>query len=81
MELKTKNRRNHEKEKEVNLTLSKVNHTFLLLDLKLDPKPLDTHYTLRKNVFLNVKMGPIQDSICFNWSLGFRFVDPCLKWL
>jgi hypothetical protein len=52
--------------------LSHVNRTFLILTLKLDPRPLDTLI----NVFLNVKKGPIQGS---NWSLGFWSKDPCLK--
>jgi hypothetical protein len=39
---KTMNEKKKEKRPKVNLILSQVNHTFLILDLKLNPKPLDT---------------------------------------
>jgi len=47
--------RKKKKRPKVNLILSHVNRTFLILTLKLDPRPLDTLI----NVFLNVKKGPI----------------------
>jgi hypothetical protein len=64
-------KKNHEKKKEekkskINIILSHVNHTFLILNPRIGPQALrHTHYTIGKNVFLNVKKGSINISICF----------------
>jgi hypothetical protein len=50
----------------VNLILSHANHTFLILDPQIELQASrHIHCTLGKNVFMNMKKGPIQDSICF----------------
>jgi hypothetical protein len=60
------------------LIFSHVNHTFFILNLWIEPQAFrHTHCTIKKSVFKNVNMGPIQGSI---WSLGFWSLDPCLKW-
>ncbi len=52
---------------------------FWLWTLKLDPKPLNTYCTLRKNVYFNVKKGPIEGSICFKLVPGLLFPGPLFK--
>jgi hypothetical protein len=50
----------------VNLIVSNINGTSLILDLQVGPQAFrHTQCTLRKNVFFNVKKGPIQGNICF----------------
>lgn len=51
---------NRERDSKVNLILLHVNHTFCIFN----PKPFNTHCTIRKNGFFNAKKGPIQGS---NW--------------
>jgi hypothetical protein len=70
-----RNKKNKRKEKpeqnQKKKTKNKLNpltcqsHIFYIWTLQLDPKPLDTHCSLGKNVFLKVKKLPIQGSICF----------------
>jgi len=52
---------------------------FLYWTLKLDLKPLDTHCTLRKNIFLMWRRVQFKVQFASNWSLGFWSLDPCLK--
>jgi hypothetical protein len=53
-------------EEEINLTLSHVNQTFLILDPQIGPQAFrHTPCAIRKNVLFNVKKGPIQGSIWF----------------
>jgi hypothetical protein len=50
----------------VNLILSHINNAFFILDTQIGPQTFrHTYCTLRKKVFLNVKKGSIQGSICF----------------
>ncbi len=50
----------------INLIFLYANQTFFVLDPQIEPQAFrHTHCTLKKNVFLNVKNGPIQGSICF----------------
>jgi len=74
--LKTKKKKelkkNHKKERRkeirahINLILSHVNHTFSILDFRIEAQVLrHIHCTFKKNVFFNVKKGPIQGLICF----------------
>jgi hypothetical protein len=69
MKVKIKNRKNYEKKKKklkVNLILTHVDHTFLILDPSIGPQAFrHTHYTLGKDVCFNGKKGPIQGSIRF----------------
>ncbi len=48
---------------------------FLYWTLELDPKPLDTHCAIRKNVLLMWVQFKVQ-----NWSLSFWSLGLCLKW-
>jgi hypothetical protein len=53
-----------EEEKKANLILSHVNHTFFILDPWIWPQAFrHTHYTIGKNVFINVNKDPIKHSI------------------
>jgi hypothetical protein len=52
---------------------------FLYWTFKLDPKPLDTHCIVGKNVFFNVKKGPIQGSIWFKMVAGLLITGPLSK--
>ncbi len=92
--LKCQNRKNNEKKAKVNLILSHGNHTFLISDLQIQPQAFrHTHCISRKkNVFFNVKKGPIQGSICFKLVLellvlltlskmALRLFKTILKWL
>jgi hypothetical protein len=64
----------------INIILSHVNHTFFYIEPSIGPQALrHTHYTLGKNVFLNVKKGSVKIQFASNWSLGFWSLDPCLK--
>ncbi len=58
----------------VNLILSIVNHTFLILDPRLDPKAFrHTHCTSKNNVSFDMKKGPIEGSNLLQispWALG-----------
>jgi hypothetical protein len=54
------------KRPKINLILSHANRTFLILDPQIEPQAFRrTHCTLKNCVFLNVKKGSIQGSICF----------------
>ncbi len=73
--------RKKEKKPKVNLFLTHVNHTFLILDLQIGPQAFrHIHYTIRKNVFLLWKKVQFKVQFASNWSLGFWSLDPCLRW-
>jgi hypothetical protein len=74
------NKKNHAKKNpEVNLIVSPTNHTFLILDLQIEPQAFrHTHCTLKEKK-INLKKGPIQGSICFKLVLGLLVLVPLSK--
>jgi len=72
-----KKRRRRGKRPNVNLILSHVNHTFLVLDLRIGAQVFrQNSLYLEKNVFLNMKKGAIQGSICFKLILKLLVPRP-----
>jgi hypothetical protein len=75
-----RNRKNHEKKKQkVNLILSHVKHTFLILDFGIGPYAFKHIHTLGQNVFFNLKKGPIQGSIDFKLVPRFLVLGSLFK--
>jgi len=64
----------------VNLILSHVNNTFLILEPWIGPQTFrHTHCAIGKNVFLHVEKGPIQCTIWLKLTLGLLAFGPLFK--
>ncbi len=63
----------------VNLILSRKDRTFFILNLKLNPKPLDALIVPLKKKLKNVKKGPTQGSICSKSIPAFLVPGPLSK--
>jgi hypothetical protein len=67
-----KSRRRREKKLDVNLILLHVNHTFLILNPRIEPQAFRyTYCTSRKNLFLMWRKVRFKVQFASHWSLGF----------